>query len=159
MQNALSSTSMYVNWWCHLDSIRHVLAKILDPDNKTPLNELDRERLEALIELVKGIHASSESVDPLSEEFLAKLNEPEAAYTPDVDFEECFRSSKRFNEWQKASKIGFEKKTQKLLAALENYVTSSKDQLIPRHAPHEEFRVLKDVVEKLLTDAQFLLGE
>jgi hypothetical protein len=120
-------------------------------------NELDKERIHELILIIQYLHTSVASAEVNSVQFLAELNDPNPIYLVDINMEDLFRKSSKFNDWLAISKLGFEKKLDKLIQSVDNYLTSPEQDLLTNRAPKEEFAVLQDVLRMIIFASQSYL--
>jgi hypothetical protein len=142
---AIANTGPYAGLWSDLKSMRHAVDRVLNPKTRSDLTELDQARLRALAALLRT------ELDPDSghSEFLS-LAAPEPRYSLDFDLRKVLRDTKIFEEWHRASKLGFREKTTRLIAALEDYLPKLSSNLFASEPPREEFAILDAVLSELL---------
>ncbi len=154
MKYGISSMEAYTDWWLHIESMNYTLRKLLESGRTEPLTRLDRERLGAVVEFVRALGQRKELRLSVTPEFLARLDEPEPTFAPDINLRVCFQESTEFAGWLAGSKIGFDKKLVRLADAAEKFANSSASQLFAKDAPQEEFKILKDVTDRLLARSE-----
>jgi hypothetical protein len=159
MQNALTSTGAYADWWSHLESMKHALTRVLDTSNINPLNELDRELLQRLVMLLKELPRLAEADEVETQDLLAQMNQAPLSFVADLRLEECLHESLAFKGWLSTRKLGFDKKLEKLLEASESFLSSASEKLFTNKAPRDEFQILSEVIDRMLARNQFLLHD
>jgi len=157
MQNALTSTGAYADWWSHLESMKHTLVRVLDTSNVNPLNELDKELLRRLVMLLKELPGLAQPVEVDTKELLTQMNQAPLSFVADLRLQECLHASHAFKDWLRSRKLGFDRKLEKLVEASESFLSSATEDLFPSKAPQAEFRILDEVIGEMLARSQSLL--
>ena len=169
--NALANTGPYADFWGHLKSIDHALERALNPDITSPnhsieqtlcaskttlgLTDLDRDRFKALT-LFLGSALASKAEDGESQKSLSFAVDTHLDYSATIDLRQKITAVKEFEEWQKASKKGFDFKLQRLIDSIENYLSKASGSFLTG-VPSEEFEVLRAIVQSLLSEAEIAL--
>ena len=155
--NALASTGAYAGLWSYLKSIEHALDRALEAENTDSLTELDRERLMSLASFLEsgvtpGGLPSLENLD------LSKYAQSgETDYASAIDLRTLIAQVGDFEAWMKSSKMGLEKKVQRLVATLRGFVSPGERSLFHKDFPVEELDTLRAIVQTLLSDAEAAL--
>lgn len=155
--NALSSVGAYADLWSHLKSMDYALERALDSDSPAPLEELDKERLQALANFL------SESIIQKYDDGLSSIyetlvsTESRQTFAPDFDLRERFQEVQPLKSWHHASKIGFEKKIQKLIESIDYFLNKSPKGIFKNDVPREEFEILRALLTVLLSETQSAL--
>src|SRR5579859_5900009 len=154
---AIASAGPYADLWSHLKSMQHALGRALGAQTAKYLSDLDKERLNALARFLKS--ELSQKTEPDALTFSGFRDQPsnEPTYSLDIDLQQMLKNLPAFEEWHAAQKLGFEKKWQKLVSALETYLQSLGSSLLPIHPPQEEFGILQKIVSELLVHAESAL--
>lgn len=153
--NALAQTGPYAGLWSYLKSIDHALARAVELQTPNSLSELDRERLLALSSFLKGGLARDTAASSLHLGELLESNKPD--YKSAIDVRQHLTTLEPLGAWLKSSKVGLEKKIERLINALNTAVNPPKDKLFPKDFPTEELNLLRVIVRSLLADAEAAL--
>ncbi len=155
--DALSSTGAYADLWSHLKSMDYALERALDSDSPIPLEELDKERLQALSNFLKEsiVQKYDDSLASIYDILMSAESRP--TFTPDFDLRQKFQDVESFKLWHNASKMGFEKKIQKLVESIEDFLTKSPKGIFKNDVPREEFNILHALIIVLLSETQSAL--
>jgi hypothetical protein len=158
--NAVANTGPYAGLWGHLKSIDHALGRTLDFGDPRKLTGLDRDRLQALIDLLEG--SLPKDPDPLNVtiDFLTRCGTTEPDYSTAIDFHREIAEHPAFKEWLKTSKISFEDKVKRLIKSLEVVLVKSTPSslfLTKEEIPQKEFQVIRAVLQSLLDETEAAL--
>jgi len=160
--NAVASTGPYAGLWSHLKSMDHALERALRITNTGKLTELDKDRLQALIEFLQGSLPtppdSSEEADDLF--FRRQTTEPD--YSGAIDLQQEVHNVHAFEEWSKPSRKSFEINVRRLIKAIEEVLgESTSNTLLPgmrqKEIPRTEFEVLRAILQSLLAETETAL--
>ncbi|HUT11466.1 MAG TPA: hypothetical protein VMY42_13275 [Thermoguttaceae bacterium] len=154
--NAVASTGPYAGLWSHLKSINHALERALAAGSSKELAELDIDRLRALSEFLDGGLSSAPGASGLSTSLVEYSNLTEPDYNAAIDLRSRLAYVPEFDNWLKSSKKGFDTKLQRLIASISNFLSPSGD-LLARETPHQEFEILRAIVQSLLSEAETAL--
>ena len=154
--NAVASTGPYAGLWSHLKSIDHALQRALAAKSSKELAALDRDRLRALCEFLDGGLSSATAVSGLSTSLTDYSGITEPDYNAAIDLRSRLALVSEFENWQKASKKGFDSKLQRLIASITSFLSPSGG-LLGREVPRQEFEVLRAIVQSLLSEAETAL--
>ena len=155
MPNALANTGAYADLWSHLKSIDHALERAMTEDDMSKLSDLDRERLRALMSLLRDSLAQHTDLRQVSRDSLRPRDSHTSIYSSDIrSLKERLRETREFTAWHAAAKMGFEKKVEKLIDSLEIYLQGASEELFGKGAPPEEFMILRAALALLLRDAE-----
>ena len=154
---AIANVGPYADLWSHLKSMQHALLRASTTQNPRDLSILDKERLNALARFLKNELSLKTTPEVFSFAGFGGQHASEPTYSLDTDLQLMIKSLKIFDEWHAAQKIGFEKKWQKLVSALESYAHNLGGSLLPNQPPREEFQILQKVVSELLLHAESAL--
>lgn len=154
---AIANVGPYADLWSHLKSMQHALDRALKAQTVKDLSSLDRERLNALSRFLRSELSQKTAPEKFSFAGFGAQPSSEPTYSLDVDLQQLVKSLPEFEEWHAAQKMGFEKKWQKLVAALESYAESLGDSLLPNQQPREEFQIVQKIVSELLLHAESAL--
>lgn len=159
--NAVASTGAYAGLWGHLKSIDHALDRTLSFGDPRRLTELDRDRLQALIDLLEGSLLKETDPSHLAEDLLAHCRTVAPDYSVAVDFHQEIANHPAFKEWLKSSKCSVEYKVKRLICALTDVLTEETPKnllgISPRDIPAQEFKVLRAILQPLLADTETAL--
>ena len=147
----------YADLWSYLKSLQHALKRALHAQTSRDLTALDKERLTALARWLRRELTIKTSADLLTLNVFAAKPSREPVYALDIDLPQMIKSLPSFEAWLAAQKLGFDKKWQKLVTALETYTQNLGDSLLPHHPPQEEFHVLQDLLSELVLHAEGIL--
>jgi hypothetical protein len=169
--NALANTGPYADFWGHLKSIDHALDRALNPDITSPddgieqtlvadkttpeLTDLDRDRFKALILFFKSALTSKAGGGELQESLLFVAG-THLDYSATIDIRQKITAVKEFEEWQKTAKKGFDLQLQRLIDSIENYLSKASGSFLPV-VPSKEFKILRAIVQSLLSEAEIAL--
>jgi hypothetical protein len=154
--NALASTGAYASLWSHLKSIDHALQRATDTTSSGSLSSLDKERLGALVGFLKeGLTPSSGPGSAIASFPSSELHE--SKFTSAIDLRERISRTPDFDEWMRTSRKGFDFKLQRLIAAVEQFLTKNPKHLFPKDAPVEEFEILRSILQSMIIDAEAAL--
>jgi hypothetical protein len=156
LANALAATNPYADLWSHLKSMHHAVTRAIELPSRQ-LVDLDRERLADLADFLRGSFTPVEVEEESLSESLLRSTADEASYTPVADIRDTVKSIRTFQEWRESSRIGFERKLQLLVNALDSFRVDMDTDLFAARVPGEEFRVVRDILEHLLRDTQSAL--
>ncbi len=146
--NSLSSTGPYAGLWSHLKSIDHALARVQNGE----ISDLDKERLGALIEILRGGLSATVTDAPETPNFLVLANEDQPDYRSAFELRSVLSSVGEFTAWKSKSKMPVDTKVQKLIDALHRVIGEKR--LFPHDLPQEELSVLQAISKSLLSDAE-----
>jgi len=150
--NALATTGDYADVWSQLKSMDHALDRVMHSEKIGALTALDKERLLALAAFLKESLSPKPEEELVTVEALRSRNFETEGYIADFDLRQTLREVKEFEAWHLASKMGMERKIQKLTDAIEHYVRESSHKLLAKavETPEEEFRILRNILTVLL---------
>jgi hypothetical protein len=154
--DTLTGTELSVGFWAFLKSIDHAMARALDAGRSPKkLTDLDVDRLKSLADFLRqGLAAESTETGFPSEESFRESSR-KADYSSGVNLRQVAASNKEFDAWLEKSKLGFEKKTTKLIEAVDNYLSELSENLFsPKETPQDEFIILRSIIGDLLLDAE-----
>jgi len=154
--NAVASTGPYAGLWSHLKSINHALERALAAGSSKELAELDRDRLHALSEFLNGGLSSAPGASGLPTSLVEYSNLTEPDYNAAIDLRSRLADVPEFDAWLKPSKTSFDKKLQRLITSITDFLSPSGD-FLGREAPRQEFEVLRAIVQSLLSEAETAL--
>lgn len=149
--NATASTSPYADHWAQLKSVHYALSRALDPKNQIGLSDLDRERLQALVEALKTVVADQAG----SETFKQAGASKDSVLHPGTDLRDQIAAVPEFDAWRKTSKKGVDHNLQRLIQASETFLQSR--QLFTSKVPREEFEILRAIVRSLVSASEVAL--
>jgi hypothetical protein len=147
---AIANVGPYADLWSHLKSIQHALGRALKAQTGRDLNGLDKERLDALARFFHSELSLKPSTEAFSFAGFGGQRSSEPTYSLDFDLQSMIKNLPEFDAWHAAAKLGFEKKWQKLILALETYIAGSGGSLLPNQPPREEFQILQRIISELL---------
>lgn len=154
--NALANTGPYAGLWGHLKSIEHALVRTLDGAMTGSITELDKDRLLALRALLQDILYMSRDTGLSVNDDLISPEASHSDYSLAFDFRAKIESNHEFDQWQKPSRKSFVDDLERLIKALDSFVSSTPRTLF-KNVPREEFRVLSSIVQSLVSDAELAL--
>lgn len=147
----MASTSPYADQWAQLKSVHYALARVLDSTEGARLSDLDRERLQALVDVLKMVtQAAQGTIGFLPEQGTRGLR---ALRLPDL--RDQIAAVQEFDAWKKPSKIGVDQKLLRLIQASEQFLRAQ--HLFATNVPREEFEVLEAIVRALVTSSEVAL--
>jgi hypothetical protein len=149
--HAITNTGSYVELWSQLKAIQHALQRAGHGANKP--TELDRELLERLADMLRGALHEEKPTGELNRYF-ESLTSQETEGALNLDLRQNLKDTPEFDAWLSTLKLGIDKKIQRLIAALENYIQESKNGLIAVRLPDDEFKILGTVVARLLVQVE-----
>jgi len=152
--NAVASTGPYAGLWSHLKSIDHALDRVLNAPSANGLTELDKERLQALAQLLRQGISPDDTSSPPPFDLFVRSNGVEPEYGSGFDLITRIKSVPEFDAWRKAARPGFEQKLQSLIDSPEAFVGRLSTSLFVKDVPRAEFQILKAIVQSLLFDAE-----
>lgn len=159
--NALARTGDYADFWSHLKSIDHALARALNDDAPEGVTDLDRERLRALAAFLLAGLGGSANTKAISGENLLASRGHGPVFESFIDLKQQLRSINDFEAWKSNRKMGVEAKVRLLIGAIESYTNDSGKPLLQKMSakdpPVEEFKVLKAILAHLLGDVESIL--
>jgi hypothetical protein len=154
---AIANNGPYADLWSHLKSIQHALMRAIGAQTAKDLSDLDKEQLNGLARFLRS--ELSQKTEPDAFTFAGfggqQTNEP--TYSLNIDLQQLLRTLPAFEEWHATQKLGFEKKWQRLVAALEAYTGNWGGTLLLNHPPREEFQILQRIISELLVHAESAL--
>jgi hypothetical protein len=130
--------------------MQHALGRALKAQTARDLSNLDKERLNALARFFHSELSLKPAADVFSFAGFGGQSSSEPTYSLDFDLLQMIKNLPEFDGWHAAQKLGFEKKWQKLVSALELYSTSLNGSLLPNQPPREEFQILQRIISELL---------
>jgi len=152
LPNAITNTGPYAGFWSHLKSIDHVLERIITSSSMEKLTELDRDRLNALMNFLKdGLSAESTTPD-ISRDLLKHALSSKPEYSSALNLRDRINEIDEFINWNKKAKKGYEEKINKLIQATDAYLTSPP--LILTESQKEELLVMHAIIHSLVFDAE-----
>jgi hypothetical protein len=157
--NALTKTGPEASYWVHLKSIDHTLQRILSTPNLPKLEELDVDRLEALVSFLKEAVSAEQETSVRLVPSLAERPKAGVDYRSAMDWKKRIESVKSFYEYWKSSKKSFEESVERLILACNSFVSASQKNLIPAPIPHREIAILKDIIGELLSEVEVTLHD
>jgi hypothetical protein len=159
--DSVASAEPYVGLWGHLKSIDHALGRALSSSDLKKLTELDRDRLQALIDLLKASMPEDGGSSDAAEESLIRGWTTEPDYSTAMDFHERIANHPSFREWKRSSKKSFGEKVGQLTVALQSVLehAESRDRtLIAKEpVPQEELEILRAVLRSILAETEAAL--
>jgi hypothetical protein len=155
--HAITNTGSYVDLWSQLKAIQHALHRASN-NRAQQLTELDRELLGRLAEIVRNVMPEEEKPTAAFTNHFDSLATYEAKGSLDFDLRYQLKNTPEFETWLSTQKQGFEKKIQRLIVALENYVRESRQGLLADRFPDEEFKVLNAIISRLLVQVESALN-
>ena len=159
LPNAIANTGPYASLWSHLRTLRHALERTGADQKVERLTDLDIDRLLALKEFLQTALDPTDSGVISSEENRTNLEPIRIPYGFAMDLRSRIVGLDAFSRWKEASKIGYEKKMQGLIHAIDRYLEEVKPRLITVNFPTEEHAVLTCLLDRLLADAEMSLEE
>jgi hypothetical protein len=154
---AIANVGPYADLWSHLKSMQHALERALKAQTARDLSTLDKERLDALARFFRSELSLKPPTDAFSFAGFGGQSSSEPTYSLDFDLQQMIKSLPAFDEWHAAQKLGFEKKWQKLVSALESYANNLNGSLLPNQPPCDEFQILQKIISELLLHAESAL--
>jgi hypothetical protein len=155
--NAVASTGPYAGLWSHLKSIDHALGRTLASADPRKLTELDRDRLQALVDFLQSsLLTDSDPLNAPGGQFLpCQTLEPD--YSRAIDLREELDRIPAFKEWSRPSRKPIENSIQRLIRAVEEVlVGGTPEQLFPE-IRKKELGVLRAVVQSLLAETEIAM--
>lgn len=152
LPEAIACKEAYAILWRHFVAIEHALKKSLEVENSSQLSELDKERLEKLIDFLQ------QSID---EEYQCKSPFFHAMIPYDIedsslfiiqDALDRFKEVKEFKEYSTQSP---KKKVEKFIHTLTDFLNNP--ELIAKKSRENEIRVLRSIMDQFIleTEASF----
>jgi hypothetical protein len=160
MPDSVASSDTHVGLWGHLKSIDHALSRISSLGDPKGLTELDRDRLQALVDLLNASLAKNTDLSDTTGEFLVRCWTAEPDYSTAMDFHRLIADDLSFREWKKSSRKPFGEKVGQLTEALESVLdrAQSNEVLISKDPiPQEELKVLRAVLHSILAEIEVAL--
>lgn len=154
---AIANVGPYADLWSHLKSMQYALERALKAQTSKDLTSLDKERLNALARFLRCELSLKSSLDVFSFAGFGGQSSSEPTYSLDFDFQQMIKGLQSFEDWHSAQKLGFEKKWQKLVSALESYAQNLNGILLPNQPPREEFQILQKIISEVLLHAESAL--
>ena len=147
---AIANVGPYADLWSHLKSMQYALGRVLKAKNGGDLNSLDKERLTVLASFFHGELSLKTPTDTVSFAGFGGQSSAEPTYSLDFDLQAMIKGLPEFESWHAAAKLGFDKKWQRLVSALETYTNGISGSLLPNQPPREEFQILQRILSELL---------
>ena len=154
--NAVASTGPYAGLWSHLKSIDHALERTLAIADPRKLTELDRDRLQTLVEFLQGSLLPNPISPSDTGDLLLHCQTTGPDYSGAIDLRQEIYDVPAFDEWSKSSKKSFEINVQRLIKAVEDVLNEgTPDQLFQqKEIPKKELGVLRAVLQSLLAKTE-----
>lgn len=146
--HAITNTGSYVDLWSQLKALQHALLRAAHGSNS--LTSLDRELLLRLIEMFRGAIAEEKAPSGELKNYFGALTADECEATLDLDLRQNLKHTAEFENWMQRAKPGTDKKIQRLIEAVEKYLSDSENGLITTHIPEDEYKVLAAIISRLL---------
>lgn len=153
MPSGLADTGATSDLWSYFKSIDHALERAMAIGDRSQLTELDRDRLSALVTLLRETIAQPADLRQVSIDSVRLRHSQTPAYVTDFSLREQLRETPELLSWHAAAKMGFEKKIERLVETLDAYLSGTPDKLFTRGAPEEEFKILRAALATLLRQA------
>lgn len=145
--HAITNTGSYVDLWSQLKALQHALHRAAH--GSTQLTPLDRELLQRLTELFRGAIAEEKAPSGELKTYFGALTADECEATLDLDLRQNLKHTPEFENWMQNSKPGTDKKIQRLITAVEKYLSDSVG-LVTTRIPEDESKVLRAIIARLL---------
>lgn len=135
--------------------MEHALDRVLNTNCGHKLTIMDQERLRALGRFLRA-ELSAETVSPdfTFAGFGGQTN-VEPSYSLDIGLQQLLKNLSAFTQWR--PKMGFDKKWQRLVEAVESFAGNPGELLLANKPPVEEFQLLQMIVAELLLHAESTL--
>ncbi|MDD4870097.1 MAG: hypothetical protein PHR77_06015 [Kiritimatiellae bacterium] len=157
--NSLTKTGAYAGLWSYLKSVDCALARSLDEKTSPKLTEFDKERINSFADFLEdGISINKqESFTP--SHLLQYMEKHEPNYSSSLNLRSLISEVEEFDSFQKMQRVGFDKKLQKLIESIRSSLNPSEKDLFIYSTYHEEFTLLRLIVQNLLRHAEVSLTE
>lgn len=154
MHSELTDVRATAHLWNLLKSIDHAINRALELHPPQRLAPLDKDRLSILAEILRdSIHRQSTKDSPNETDFSIPDPQPWQA-TSKLDLIGAGRRAHKFETWLEGSKIGPEKKLQRLSDRLNRFVADLPAMIYPKDLPREELEVLSALIRQCLIEAR-----
>ena len=117
--DSVTSAEPYVGLWGHPKSIDHALGRTLSLGDPTRLTDPDRDRLQALIDLLEASMPKNTGSSEATEESLVRCWTTEPDYSTAMDFHSRIADHPSFREWKKSSRKSFGEKVRQFTEVLQ----------------------------------------
>ena len=154
--NMLAKTGPYAGLWAHLKSIDHALSRVLDKGRGGVLTELDKDRLQALSDLLNSALVSADEPTNLKNKFNFPTGTDRSEYGLALNLRNAIESNEIFRQWQEKARKPFKQDVERLIRAVDKCRTTSAQTLVA-DVPRLECETLRAIIETLLCDAEVTL--
>jgi len=156
--NALASTGAYADFWSHLKSMDYALERCVDL-KVLSMEQLDKERLGALAIFFRENFLANSPNNALAfdPDSFPHESASRAKFVPDFDIKQRLQEVSDLRAWHRASKMGLEKKIDKLITALEEFTDKAPKEIFKKDVPVEEFKILRAILHTILSETQSAL--
>ena len=152
---AIASAGVYADLWTNLKSMDHALLRVQRAGSLRDIAPLDKARLLDLANFMKRQLEPQEALDLGSSNAFLAFNSSDHGYTLDADMRALLQDLPSFKEWLRS--LSFKEKAARLAIAPEDYVKRLGSTLVPESPPKTEFAILRELLSKLLLDAETAL--
>ena len=157
--NAIVSTGPYADLWSHLKSIDHALGRISTIEQFKDLTDLDKDRLSVLKEFLSSALAPDSDGTHFSPQLLESALSHQPNYSSAINLRHRLMEISEFVEWDKVSKneSQIDKKIIKLIDFIDSYLNDISSSLFSKLSSSDEIKVLRSIINAILSDVEIEL--